>query len=335
MISLGKNIKQQNDPLEKISLKMLADKIRKPMPKFVDFINQLRKMQSIDTKQYRQYKTKLPYVVAAVFNPKFRKIENFANTSYFILDIDHLMEKDIDMDNMFNKIKQDERVALMFRSPSNDGIKVFFKLKEPFYDHGKYSMFYKLFAHKFGEDYQLSQVIDKRTSDVSRACFVSYDPQIWYNANCIEVDTSAYVNFDNQLQLGELSQMLKENDKNLDASFKGENIAQDMPDDIIAQIREKLNPKLKVKREKNIIIPEQLNTIVDLVRVNLLEYEIEIDEIVDINYGKQFRVKLAHRKAEVNIFYGKKGFTVVKSSKSGLNPELVEITADVINSVVL
>lgn len=335
MISLGKNIKQPNDPLEKISMNMLADKIKAPNPTFIDFINQLRNMLAIDSKQYRNYKTRLPYIVAAVFNPRFRKIENFARAGYFILDIDHLTQKDIDINSMFEKLKADPRVALMFRSPSNDGLKVFFKLKESFYDHGKYSMFYKLFAHQFGEEYSLSQVVDKRTSDVSRACFVSYDPDVWRNEDCIEIQADKYVNFDDELQIGELNSILKQKEKETPNDIKEENIAQDMPDELIAQIREKLNPKLKIKKERQVIVPEQLKTIVDLVKINLLEYNIEIEEIIDINYGKQFRMKLGHHRAEVNVFYGKRGFTVVKSTKSGLNTDLVEIAADVLNSTLL
>lgn len=335
MISIGKNIKQPNDPLEKISLKMLYDKTRNPQTKFIDFIEQLRKLRTIDEKQYRQYKTRLPYVVAANFNPSYRKIENFAKAKYFILDFDHFSEKEISIDNIFNKLKNDERVNLMFRSPSNDGLKLIFKLSEAFTDHGKYSMFYKIFAHKFGSEYNLSQVVDKRTSDVSRACFVSYDKEAYYNANCSEIDVKHYINFEDELQVFELNKMIKEEEKTLSENITKQNNTDDLPDDLISQIREKLNPKLKEKKEKNIIVPDQLNTIIDLVKTNLLEYNIEIENIIDINYGKQFRMKAKHLKAEVNVFYGKRGFSVVKSTKTGLNKDLVEIAAQIINSCIL
>lgn len=335
MISLGRNIKQPSDPLEKISLKLLADKIKNPDHRFIDFITQLRNVQSIDAKKYRILKTKLPYVVASSFNPNFRKIENFALASYFIIDIDHLTEKDINIDSLIQKLLTDNRIALMFKSPSGDGLKLFFKLKEPFFDHGKYTMFYKVFANKFGIDYNLSQVVDKRTSDVSRACFVSYDPNLWYNKNAECVDANKFVNFDDELQLSELKAVLKKEEREFIDQKPKETTGQDMPDSIIKQIREKLNPKLIIKREKQIFVPQQLDTIVDLVRIGLADYNIVIEEVVNINYGKQFRLKLNHFIAEINVFYGKKGFSIVKSTKSGCNAELVDVSFDIINSVIL
>lgn len=336
MISLGRNIRQPNDPLEKITLRQLSDKIKNPDPGFVGFINQLREVQTIDERKYRELKTRLPYAVAAVFNPPYRKIENFARTDYFILDIDHLSDKEINLNALAEKFKTDPRIVLSFRSPSADGLKLFFKLSSPFYDHGKYSLFYKVFARKFAMDYSLDQVVDKRTSDVSRACFVSYDPELWYNPNAESVNPDKYVNFEDQLQIDELSQTLKEEEKKTANQKTGtaEPTAKELPDEIIQKIREKLNPKLIEKKEKQIFVPDELNTIVELVRVNLAEYNIQIDEIVSIHYGKQFRLKLNHLHAEINVFYGKRGFSVVKSTKSGLNQELIDICYDIFNATI-
>jgi hypothetical protein len=335
MISLGRNIRQPSDSLTKISIKQLADKIRNPDSRFIDFIVQLRKVQTIDSKKYRELKTKLPYVVAAVFNPNFRKIEHFALTSYLIIDIDHLSEKEISINKLSSKLQGDNRIVLMFKSPSGDGLKLFFKFNEPFYDHGKCTMFYKLFAHEFGIQYAINQVVDKRTSDVSRACFVSYDPDIWYNINPEIIDVSKFIDFDNELQITEINAILKNDEKEKPKQKTDEATGQDMPDSLINQIREKLNPKLILKKERQVYVPEQLNTIIELVKVNLLEYNIEIEEIINISYGKQFRLKLNHHKAEINVFYGKKGFSVVKSTKSGCSAKLIDIAHDVIFSTIL
>ncbi len=335
MICLGRNIKQPNDPLEKITITQLADKIRNPNLVFINFITQLRQVQAIDAKKYRELKTKLPYVVGALFNPLYRKIEHFAKANYFILDIDHVSHKEFAIEDLVVKLKKDNRILLLFKSPSGDGLKIFFKVKEPFYDHGKYTLFYKLFAQKFATDYQLDQVVDKRTSDVSRACFVSYDPDIWHNTAFESIDTQAYINFENELQLTEINTILKEHDKQ-QLTEKPPNLpGQDMPDDIIQQIREKLNPKLTEKREKHIYVPDELTTIIDLIRTNLLTYQIEVVEIVDIHYGKQFRLRLNHLQAEINVFYGKKGYSIVKSTKSGCNADLVDIAYDIFYTSIL
>jgi hypothetical protein len=338
MISLGKNIRQPNDPLEKIPLKTLADKIRNPHQKLIDYILQLRKIITIDTKRYRELKTSLPYVVAATFNPPFRKIENFASTQYFILDIDHLSDKEIDIEYLAKKFGEDPRVALLFRSPSNDGLKLFFKTAEPFYDPGKYSLFYKTFASAFASEYSVSQVVDKKTSDVSRACFVSYDPLALYNENPEDIKINKYVDFDEQLQVMELEELFRESEKEHQkqpSASETDIRSQDLDSEIIRSIRERLNPKLAVKREKKIIVPEALETIIELVTTNLREYGFEVEDIVNINYGKQFRMKINHLRAEINIFYGKKGFSVVKSTKSGMNADLVDAAYDIIASVIL
>jgi hypothetical protein len=336
MLSIGKNIRQANDPLIKINIEQLARKIQNPEPAFVDYIQQLRKIISIDTKKYRELKTRLPYVVAAIFQPPFRKIENFASSVYFILDVDHLSEKEINIDQLFGKLKEDPHIVLMFRSPSNDGLKLFFKTNIPFRNAGKYTLFYKTFAQNFSTQYAINQVVDKRTSDVSRACFVSYDPAIWYNRNAEPVIVERYINFDDQLQIAELENYLKEQEKEKKPeASKTDLTAQDLDSDIIRQIRERLNPKLKAKREKQIYVPEELNQILDIATNALQKYGFEVQDVVNIHYGKQFRLKYKHLKAEVNVFYGKKGFSIVKSTKSGMNAELVDVAHEILTQAIL
>jgi len=331
MISLGRNIRQVNDPLEKMQVKSLASRIKNPKQEFIDYIQQLRNVITIDVKRYRELKTRLPYVVAATFNPKFRKIDNFAQTSYFILDIDHLSEKEIDINQMAIKLAADPRVLLLFRSPSNDGLKVFFKTSEPFYDAGKYSLFYKVFATAFAREYSIDQVIDKRTSDVSRACFVSYDPDVYFNENAEKIQVSKYIDFNDELQVNAIEKEQKDIERESKPVVSATDIQkQDIDKEIITAIRERLNPKLVKQKEKRIIEPEELSGISSEIVKKLKEYGFEIEDVVTINYGKQFRLKISHLRAEVNVFYGKKGFSVVRSSKSGINEELTDAAHDII-----
>ncbi len=335
MISFGKNIRLPNDPLVKIPLKQFADKIKNPGKEFVDFITQLRELQSIDPKQYREWKVKLPYAVAAIFYPPFRKKENFAKTDYFILDIDHLSDKEINIEHLMGRLETDERIALAFRSPSNDGVKLFFKLKQSLFDAGKYALFYKIFARKFAAQYDLHQVVDKKTSDVSRACFLSYDPRVLYRAEVVPVEVERYINFENETEVSLFEKEIKEQEKIRPETHPADADENTIPQDVIQKIREKLNPRLTVKKEKNIFVPEELNLIVEPVKKSLAQYDIVVDEIVNINYGKQFRMKLQHMRAEINVFYGKKGYSVIKSTKSGLNDELVDLTHQIISSAIL
>ncbi|OQB21928.1 MAG: Modification methylase DpnIIB [candidate division BRC1 bacterium ADurb.Bin183] len=76
------------------------------------------------------------------------KTENFAFIEYFMVDIDHLSDKGMNINEVRKRIEQDERTLLCFISPSEDGLKVLFKLKERCYDAGLYSLFWnKLWMH--------------------------------------------------------------------------------------------------------------------------------------------------------------------------------------------
>jgi hypothetical protein len=62
----------------------------------------------------------------------------------------------------------------------------------------------------------------------------------------------------------------------------------------------------------------------------LAEAGIEVVEVRDIGYGKQWSVKHGLAVGEANVFYGKKGFSVCKSSKRATLEELNELLTDVI-----
>ena len=107
-----------------------------------------------------------------------RRTENFAYTTYFVVDIDHVSEKGISMENMRRKIEADERVLISFLSPGEDGLKVMFKLKERCYDAGIFSLFYKKFLYDFSRQHHLDQLTG--TSDATRAAS-SVTIDIYYN----------------------------------------------------------------------------------------------------------------------------------------------------------
>ncbi|HQH18493.1 MAG TPA: BT4734/BF3469 family protein, partial [Bacteroidales bacterium] len=123
MIQIGRNITSQNDPLIKGELNNLFDIITKPDEILITSINRLRTIQTIDQQKYRQLKTMLPYFVCGYFNPAYRRTDNFAHISHFVIDIDHIKEKELDINSLKEKVKNDKRVALVFISPSNNGIK--------------------------------------------------------------------------------------------------------------------------------------------------------------------------------------------------------------------
>lgn len=336
MISVGNKIKTVNDPLNKITVEQFFYKIRNSNDKLISYLNQLKQILHIDKKQYRELKTRLPYVVCGVFSPNFRKKENFAHTSYFILDIDHITEKNIDLQVLKSKLKKDQRITMMFVSPSGDGLKLLFELSEKCFDAGKYQVFYGVFAEAFSVQYNLKQVVDKKTSDVSRACFVSYDPDAYFNENADKININDYVNFDNAFEVFNAEKILKKNSLSSVSVQDHEIKKQDLPNDILNDIRATLNPKYhKKKKEKQIYIPEELDNILNDIQESVKKHKIIISNIKNINYGKQIIFKAENIWTEINLFYGKRGFTIVKTTKSGSNKELADIVDIILSEILL
>ena len=269
MLLFGTNIQSAADELRKVQEEYLYNSLRNPKPTIAATIKQLRIIYGMDKNGYNQLKRKLPYFVCGQFNPPFRRKENFAYTENFILDFDHLSSKQLSLKEVREKIIQDQQVLMCFASPSEDGIKVMFRLKERCYDAGIYSIFYKAFAATFAMRHNLMQVSDSKTSDK----------------------------------------------------------------EILECIRQKLNPKSSPKTEtKQAFVPERLNEIIDNLKQFIEATGVQVTEIINIQYAKKIRARLGQREAEINLFYGKRGFSVVISPRSGTNEELNDLLAEIVNN---
>ena len=337
MIMCGSSVTSAVDALKKISEEMLFHSLRNPKPEIEARMRQLRTVYSIDQKKYSQLKRSLPYFVCGIFNPEYRKTENFAYTESFIVDIDHISAKELDASTLRQKIQTDPRVMLCFISPSGDGLKVMFRLKERCYDAGLYSIFYKAFVRRLATDYGIEQVVDSRTSDVARACFISVDPDAYFNPSCEVVDLKALVDDTNPDQVLALMKENKEADKEtLSTSAPNVPHSADPDKDIMAEIRKKLNPEGRTTRKEAqpVVVPERLNEIIEALRQRIESFGLKVNEVINIQYAKKIRAKLGMKEAEINLFYGKRGFNVVKSPRTGTSSELNELVADIIQEFV-
>lgn len=331
MLQIGKSITSADDPLMKLQVVDLYNMIKNPSSELKQKIQQLRIILTIDQNKYRQLKTALPYFTCGIFNPPFRKTENFGFAEHFVLDIDHLREKEIDIIELKNKLQSDTRVEMIFVSPGSDGLKILFRLSERCFDHAKFSIFYKLFANQFSLQYNLNNVIDRRTSDVTRACFLSSDPDIIFRTNVDAVDISTLVNFENSQEVKEAVAIIKEDETK--QIIQPEPFVSEKPiisPDILQEIKQKLNPKIKTQKDKIIFVPEKLDEIIGAVKQRTSEFDITVKLIENIHYGKKFVFELQNMWAEINVFYGKKGFSVVKTPKRGANAELTDIVFNIL-----
>ena len=331
MLQFGKSITTSGDSLQPLTVERLYHALVNPKQEFRDKIEQLRMVRSLDEKQYRELKKQLPYFVCGLFHPPVRRRENFASIEYFMLDLDHLAEAKLERQMLQERMKEAPEVVLCFTSPSADGLKLMFRLSEPCRDSALFSAFYKLFARRFAEKWGLLEAMDMQTSDVTRACFLSVDPDAFYQPEAQPVEIQGFIP---ELDFGKAEKDIREAEKVIKAQRAEDKKAMEGPaDDILQRIKQKLNPSARPPKEKQYFVPEQVDQAMGLVSEKLVEFEMQIIETRPISYGRQLKVKAGPHWAEINIFYGKRGFRVVHTTKTGSHAALAELVSGLVSDI--
>ena len=285
----------------------------------------LRKLCQLDKEAYKTVKTRLPYVVGSTFAANesgilLRRLDTFEAAHYFILDLDHCQDLN---GRVPDAIRQDESVEMAFISPSGMGLKVFFRLLEPCDDARQFSVAYRHFATDFGTRHRFTRSIDLRTSDVTRACFLAHDPHAYYNPNAFPVDWQRWV----QDPEGELLLASPTKEVTAVTTVKAPKpISETAYHNVLKQV----NPRstAPTRREKQVFVPEELFPLEAEVRALCLGLNWELTAVERLNYGLKFGIRQGYRTAEVNAFYGKKGFSLVRSPKTGTDPALSTLLYD-------
>lgn len=333
MISIGNNITMTGDSLQRIELRAICDAVKNPNSEMQARIRQLRLLRDIDEKKYSAAKRTLPYIVCGMFASGIRRSDDFSYTEYFIIDIDHLSDKSMEIEQVRAKIVADDRVAACFVSPGGDGLKVFFKLQERCYDKGLYSRFYKIFALSFAQDKGIVQAVDMKTCDVTRACFVSHDPNVYFNPVSSTIRLEDFVDI---IDVDAQHTLLQEVEKCISNLPEKKEVKPSPEKSEMEKIRATLNPDLARKKENRppAYVPEILNDIIGSLKEHIEMKGILVKEIRDIQYGKKLTMALGIKEAEINLFYGKKGFSVVKTPRTGTDSELNDLMADIVNEYI-
>lgn len=331
MLTWGMHITQMNDPLQKASEEVVLRKIKNPSDQFMGQIMQLRTLKSLDEKMYKKQKTSLPYFVCSSFHPLIRRKENFAAATHFILDLDRCPQHNIEIGELKRKLSEDQLIRGMFISPGADGLKVLFKLSERITDPGIFSLFYKSFLLEFSRKYQLEQVVDFVTHDVTRACFFSADPEAYDNPHAIAVNVFDFVSEDSITDNNKIVMDFREKQSGKD-SETSEKIP--ISDDVLALIRQRLRPEKQIRAKKEVYVPDELNVLMPVVRERLKELELDLQEESAIQFGKKLRIGKGLLWAEINVFFGRKGYSIVRTTKTGSNDEMGEIVASLIAEIV-
>ncbi|PWK16959.1 VirE-like protein [Arcicella aurantiaca] len=319
-LSLGFAITSASETLQRVTIEDVVALISGQKPSsLAQEVARLQKLRNIDKTAYRTLKTRLPYIVGGVFQQDCRRIENINAVNFIILDIDHLTDFD---GSIPEAIKADDTVLMAFISPSGEGIKVIFRLSEPLVSAQGFQIAYRDFAEKFGVKVGLTGFIDLKTSDVSRACFLSHDTNVYYNPSAVgitlnimseifEATGASHYTEENQIAVLE--------DKNV-------NIAKGVINETAYKaILREINPNTPVRIEKDIFVPKEITELFTEIEKLCTQVGLELLEQKPIQYGVKIIAKQGYRKAEVNVFYGKKGYSVVVSPKTGIDDKLNQL----------
>lgn len=123
-------------------------------------------------KQYDALKRTLPaYTWSGQFSVR-RANELHRHSGVLCVDVDHLDTADVD--ELRNTLRQDPHVLFLFRSPSYHGLKIGIPI-----DCKRHAATWEAVALYFRDCYGFE--IDSACKDVSRLCFVSYDPELFVN----------------------------------------------------------------------------------------------------------------------------------------------------------
>lgn len=269
----------------------------------------LRKLMVLDKSAYRTVKARLPYVVGGLFQDGIRNKEHFLSAHYFILDIDHITLSD---GRVPENITDHVSVMMAFVSPGGEGIKIICPLVSPCHSPDSFTAAYKNYVSRFAEATGLSGHIDLRTSDATRACFLAYDPSAYYNPEAVPVDWQA--------EIGRTTTLEEEQPEEATA-----NRPTGINEQAYKAVLKAINPYAPVRREKEAFVPEPLLLFQGSLEEICRAANLEPTSVQPIQYGLKVAAKQGYRTAEVNVFYGKRGFSIVKSPKTGIDRALTEL----------
>lgn len=205
-VSVFKGVRTIN-PGGIVSINNLLDNIKDGV--WQEKIARLRKFVEVNPEAYRNEKEILP---AATFSGQFtirRTNALVEHSGIIVLDIDWKENQKIELTWLRHQMAREKWVSFFFISPSGRGLKVGVVID------GKKHLKSFLSLEKYMKT-KYDVIIDPSAKDITRLCFVSYDPHLYRNEHAIryEVDddefpSSAYPRGKEGWTSGEVEELLK------------------------------------------------------------------------------------------------------------------------------
>jgi hypothetical protein len=122
---------------------------------------------------YKKYKSKLKVISFCGLFENGRKLSNLSHyNNLIVIDIDEIA----DIGEVKSKLVNDRYIMALWDSPSSQGLKGLIKVDSTIENHKDF--FFSLSIY-FLQNYGIE--LDKSGSDVTRLCYVSWDPNIFIN----------------------------------------------------------------------------------------------------------------------------------------------------------
>jgi hypothetical protein len=187
IVSYGNKINNKEERVTPVPFATVVEQIKTGSNRLKENIEHLRTLPSATEKEQKartNYKaSNLPYFSMARFADDHRKNNNLISLNHLIFDFDHLNGS---LDNVRKQLMLDKNVYLLYTSPSGDGLKVICPIANEITDPKEYKILYPEYAEAFSREHGIEW--DKSTVDAARASFLSYDPDVYVNANAVPLD---------------------------------------------------------------------------------------------------------------------------------------------------
>ncbi|MCW5925071.1 MAG: hypothetical protein KIS77_22335 [Saprospiraceae bacterium] len=320
MFYLGHNLLDTAAALQPATLESVFHRLRDDAA-LRDDTERLRRVKQLDASAYTRLKVRLPFFCCGQFDGGLRRTEHFEQIQAWVLDVDKLSGDATTLAEWKTQLSADERVALLFRSPGGDGLKLVFRLDEPCTDTKTFTDAYKAFAFAFGEQYGLSKYIDFRTSDVTRVCFMAHDPLAYVNPLADHIGWRGLLPEQTQPAMAEL--LAEKTGAAAQPAAEKPGRSHAIHPDTYADILRKLQTRARPNPlKRDVFVPEAIGLALPVVQAALEAQGIQVAEVRDIQFGKQLALKCGNDAAEINLYYGKRGFSVVQVPKRNTNESL-------------
>ena len=158
-------------------------------------------LRGISNRKLQQnYKAKaFDYVTPSVLCRRRGSGGLISHSGWVVMDIDHLESEKRLLEVKLQLVGDDVlRPTLIFRSPSGDGLKVWYRVPEERLegrDEAYVANVHKAWYEVIAERIRLMYGIEcDHTCDVMRACYLCYDPDAYYNEECGMRNEECHVN---------------------------------------------------------------------------------------------------------------------------------------------